>query len=281
MLWFGLLPGLPDPAAVDGNRIMDTVLDLTDPAQFPHRNVSLPGNREAAEYIAERFREYGLAPPPEAPDYLLEYDGEKANVIGMIPGAHPELGKETILIGGHFDTKAIFVGKELVHEPGAVDNASGTAVMMEIARVMAGEQPARTLIFVGFNEEEAGYMGSDWLAKHPIGGVDPVAMINLDMVGSVLDNPIYICSLGYGDVKYPLSEALKASGEALDIPTAMGASGRTDHRSFAVRGIPAVNLFCWDNRYYHTVEDTPEKLSPDKLREAGMLVVQWIREAAY
>jgi Zn-dependent M28 family amino/carboxypeptidase len=271
----------PDPTAIDGDRIMATILDLTNEEMFPHRNVSLPGNREAAEYIAEKFKSFGLEAPPEAPNYLQEYDGQKANVIGVIRGSHPKLKDETIVIGGHFDTKAVFEGKTLVHEPGALDNASGTAVMMEIARVMAEEKPKRTLIFVAFNEEEAGFIGSDWLAGNPIGGVDPVAMVNLDMVGSELDHPIYICTIGYGDVIYPLQEAFMASGEKLGLEVSRTASGRTDHRSFATRGIPAISLFCWDDRFYHTAEDTPEKLSIVKLSEAGMLVIQWLKKAAY
>lgn len=282
-LWMGLGPGLggPDPQEVDGERILATVELLSDETVFAHRNVSLPGNREAARYIASQFQAYGLAEHPEAPDYLQVYDGEKANVIGLVPGSDPVLSRETIIIGGHFDTKAIFVNNRLVHEPGALDNASGTATVMEIARVMADAQPRRTLIFVAFNEEEAGFFGSEWLAAHPLDGVDPVAMVNLDMVGSAADNPLYVCTIGYGDAPYPLQEAFLESARVLGIRTATGAVGRTDHRSFASRGIPAVDLYCWDNRYYHTVADTPEKLSPQRLQEAGMLVVRWLREAAY
>lgn len=271
----------PDPLEVDGERIMETILDLSNEELFPHRNVSLPGNREAAEYIANKFQSYGLEAPLEAPGFLQEYDGEKANVIGVIRGHHSELKNETIVIGAHFDTKAVFDGKTLVHEPGVIDNASGTAVMMEIARVMVEEEPKRTLIFVAFNEEEAGFIGSDWLAGHPVGGVDPIAMVNLDMVGSELDNPIYICTIGYGDTIYPLQEAFMESGEKLGLELSRTASGRTDHKSFATRGIPAISLFCWDDRYYHTTADTPEKLSTVKLGETGMLVVQWLKKAAY
>ena len=229
----------------------------------------------------DKFQSYGLEAPHEAPGFLQEYDGKKANVIGVIRGNHSELKNETIMIGAHFDTKAVFDGKILVHEPGAIDNASGTAVMMEIARVMVGEKPKRTLIFVAFNEEEAGFIGSDWLPGHPVDGVDPIAMVNLDMVGSELDTPIYICNIGYGDTIYPLQEAFMESGEKLGLELSRTASGRTDHKSFAISGIPAVSLFCWDDRYYHTAEDTPEKLSTVKLGEAGMLVVQWLKKAAY
>lgn len=271
----------PNPSAIEGERIMSTVLDLTNEDLFPHRNFSLPGNREAAEYIAEKFKSYGLEAPREAPDFFQEFDGEKANVIGLIRGSHSKLERETIVIGAHFDTKAVFDGKILIHEPGAIDNASGTAIMMEIARVMAEENPKRTLVFVAFNGEEAGFIGSDWLADHPIDGVDPIAMINLDMLGSELDNPIYICTIGYGDVIYPLQEAFMESGKQLGLEVSRTASGRTDHKSFATRGIPAVSLFCWDDRYYHTVWDTPEKLSAVRLGEAGMLVIQWLKKAAY
>ncbi len=270
----------PEIKEVDGQKIMDIVLDLTDEKQFPHRNVSLPGNHDAALYIADAFEAYGLISHEETPNYLQYYDGQKANVIGIIPGSDEMLKDETIVIGGHFDTKAVFNGTEIVHEPGAADNASGTAVMMEVARVMADSKPARTLIFVAFNEEEAGFIGSTYMAEHPLDGVDPIAMINMDMVGSELDNPIYICTVGHGDNPYPMEEALIACAEKLNLEVATSVTGRTDHKSFAARGIPAIELYSYDNRFYHTAEDTPDKLDTVHLEEVGKLVVQWIFEAA-
>lgn len=270
----------PETKEVDGQRIMDIVLDLTDEKQFPHRNVSLPGNHDAALYIAEAFEAYGLVSHEETPNYLQYYDGQKANVIGIIPGSDETLKDETIVIGGHFDTKAVFKGTEIVHEPGAADNASGTAVMMEDARVMADSKPARTLIFVAFNEEEAGFIGSTYMAEHPLDGIDPISMINMDMVGSELDNPIYICTVGHGDSPYPMEDALIACAEKLDLEVATSVTGCTDHKSFAARGIPAIELYSYDNRFYHTVEDTPDKLDAVHLEEVGQLVVQWIFEAA-
>lgn len=270
----------PETKEVNGSYIMETVLDLTDEIQFPHRNVSLEGNHEAALYIADKFEAYGLISHNEAPNYLQYYDGEKANVIGIIPGSDAALASETILIGGHFDTKAIFNDTEIIHEPGALDNASGTAVMMEIARVMADEKPRRTIIFVAFNEEEAGFVGSNWLAEHPLDGVDPIAMVNLDMVGSSRNLPIFVCTVGHGDSPYPIEDAFLACAEKLGFAVDTAAVGRTDHRSFAARGIPSVALYCYDNRYYHTNQDTPDKLSEQKLAEAGMLVIEWLTEAA-
>ena len=270
----------PEVNEVDGQRIFEIVLNLTDESIFPHRNVSLPGNHDVALYIAGAFADYGLESHKSTTNYLQYYDGTKANVIGIVPGSDERLKDETIVIGAHFDTKAVFKGTEIVHEPGAADNASGTAVMMEIARVMADAKPRRTLIFVAFNEEEAGYIGSTYMAEHPLDGVDPIAMVNMDMVGSVLDNPIYICTVGHGDRPYPLVDAFIACAEKLGIKVATAAVGRTDHRSFAARGIPAVQLFSNDTRFYHTAEDTPDKLDPKHLEEVGQLVVQWLCEAA-
>jgi Zn-dependent M28 family amino/carboxypeptidase len=136
------------------------------------------------------------------------------------------------------------------------------------------------LIFVAFNEEEAGYVGSAYMAEHPLDGVDPIAMINMDMVASVLDNPIYICTVGHGDSPYPMEDALIECAEKLNLEVATAAVGRTDHRSFAARGIPAIELYSYDNRFYHTAEDTPDKLDAVHLEEVGQLVVQWLFEAA-
>ena len=270
----------PEVEAVDGQKIFEIVLDLTDESQFPHRNVSLPGNHDAALYIADAFADYGLVSHESAPNYLQYYDGDKANVIGIVPGNDEQLKHETIVIGAHFDTKAVFEGTKLVHEPGAADNASGTAVMMEVARVMADAKSGRTIIFVAFNEEEAGFLGSTYMAEHPLDGIDPIAMINMDMVGSVLDNPIYICTVGHGDSPYPLEDALITCAEKLELEVATAAIGRTDHKSFAARGIPAIQLYSDDSRFYHTTEDSTDKLDADHLKKVGQLVVQWLYEAA-
>ena len=83
----------PETKEVDGQKIMDIVLDLTDETQFPHRNVSLPGNHDAALYIADAFEAYGLVSHEDTPNYLQYYDGKKANVIGIIPGSDEEIGR--------------------------------------------------------------------------------------------------------------------------------------------------------------------------------------------
>src|SRR5439155_15350473 len=112
------------------------------------------------------------------------------NIVALLPGRDPALGGQIIVIGAHIDHLGRSTVGALDPEAGnairngADDNASGTAAVMEIARILSVNPPKRSIVFANFSGEELGLLGSQWFVSHPVVPLDHVvAMINFDMVG--------------------------------------------------------------------------------------------------
>ncbi|HEY3814885.1 MAG TPA: M28 family peptidase [Caulobacteraceae bacterium] len=168
------------------------------------------------------------------------------NVIARLPGAaHPD---ETVIYGAHWDAngKGAPVNGDDIRN-GAVDNATGTAEMVEVARAFAhGPRPARSLVFIAYTSEEKGLLGSDYYAAHPVWPLNKtVAVINLDphvMLGRARN----LESIGFGRVSLEDDVAQAAAAEHLALtPEPHPEAGwyfRSDQYSFAKRGVPAVTF---------------------------------------
>jgi hypothetical protein len=126
------------------------------------------------------------------------------NVIGVLPGSHPILKNETIIIGAHYDHlgrggEGSLATREGDIHHGADDNASGVAGMLELARLLTAQKPRprRTIIFIGFGGEEEGLLGSNYYVNHPVSPLpNTVAMINMDMIGRMKDHKLIIGGIG-------------------------------------------------------------------------------------
>ena len=127
-----------------------------------------------------------------------------ANVVGIIDGSDPELKKEVIVIGAHYDHlgrggEGSLATKEGDIHHGADDNASGVAGMLELARLFRSQEsrPRRTIVFMAFSGEEEGLLGSNYYVNHPIVPLaNTVAMINMDMIGRMKDNKLIVGGVG-------------------------------------------------------------------------------------
>src|SRR5690606_22300567 len=125
------------------------------------------------------------------------------NVVGMIEGRDPQLKREAIVIGAHYDhlgrggAGSLAANSTDIHF-GADDNASGTSAIIELARRFAKEKDnKRTIIFIAFGGEEEGLLGSKYYTEHPVFPLEnTVAMINLDMVGRLKDNKLTVGGIG-------------------------------------------------------------------------------------
>ncbi|HSI36279.1 MAG TPA: M28 family peptidase [Tepidisphaeraceae bacterium] len=152
---------------------------------------------------------------------------------------------------------------------GADDNASGTAAMLELARLYSHRSPpARTLVFLSFTAEESGLIGSGQFVNHsPIDLKKVAAMVNLDMVGKVRKNLLYVG--GHGTA--PGLEAIvkKADAESpLEFKNlGKGGLGPSDHMSFATKKVPVLFLFSGTHPDYHRPSDTPDKINYDGIAD--------------
>jgi hypothetical protein len=127
-----------------------------------------------------------------------------ANVIGILDGSDPTLKNEIIIIGAHYDhlghggEGSLAPHEGEIHH-GADDNASGTAGMLELARLFSSQKlrPRRTIVFMAFSGEEEGLLGSNYYVNHPIVPLaNTVTMINMDMIGRMKDNKLIVGGVG-------------------------------------------------------------------------------------
>jgi hypothetical protein len=160
--------------------LTDHVAFLANPAR-QGRAPGSDGHEAIAKYITDRFKAYGLAPGGDNGGYFQSFSmpvGERretrtvASVVGIIPGTKPEWEGQSVLVTAHHDHLGlgwpdVHKGDEGRVHPGADDNASGVAVMLELAYTAArAEKPSRSLVFVAFTGEEAGLLGSAFYIEH-------------------------------------------------------------------------------------------------------------------
>lgn len=168
-------------------------------AQFDSRFITQPGNNLAGAWIAETLLSFGYAPEYQwfQPPALRAAGGQTANIIATLRGTtHPDL---VYVLGSHYDS--------VEPGPGADDNASGTAVLLETARILAGNPLPATVVFVAFTGEEGGLLGATEFARQAArDSLDVRGGLNNDMVGwsndHRLDNTIRYTNAGIRDVQH-------------------------------------------------------------------------------
>lgn len=190
-----------------------------------------------------------------------------SNVAGFLPG---ETG-EYIVVGAHYDH--LGQGKQFsmapsevpkLH-PGADDNASGVAAVMELARYFSKlPRPKRGILFVAFTGEEIGLLGSAHLAANlPMPYADCAAMINMDMVGRMVDGKFFLAGVATGHNFRPLMEDILKAAPTLKPDLSDNLSiGGSDHTSFHGRQIPSIFFFSGLHADYHKPSDTWDKIDP-------------------
>jgi hypothetical protein len=187
------------------------------------------------------------------------------NVLAYLPGTTSEY----IVIGAHYDHLGRGDSNSLapsqigqVH-PGADDNASGAAGVLELARLfvpLKGELE-RGILFMSFSGEELGLLGSAYWVKNPTMPLDKcVAMINMDMIGRIRDNKIFIGGVGTGSTFGSILE-LALKGSNFKVEHSPGGYSASDHTSFVARKIPVLFFFSGLHADYHKPSDTWDKIN--------------------
>lgn len=201
------------------------------------------------------------------------------NVVGLLKGKEsPENGQ--IIIGAHFDHLGVHKNGECF--PGAWDNATGTAVMMEVARVLAakGIVLEKPVLFIAFNGEEQGLYGSRNYARRPVYPLNDSTIINIDSVGPKTngDFPLTLASNNLAGEDPQVKQDLEVLCDDMGIVRAsQTAATNTDHYSFAMSGIKeAVSLEHLFTTYWHTTKDTADKIDKDSLKKVADLIVKYI-----
>ncbi|MFH1463534.1 MAG: M28 family peptidase [Pseudomonadota bacterium] len=204
---------------------------------------------------------------------------EVPNVLAEIPGDGST--DEVVVVGAHFDHLGTGPGGEIYY--GADDNASGTAVVLELAELFMGwgVQPRRTVVFAAFNAEELGLIGSmRYIIDPPHPLADTVAMVNLDMVGGG-DEQGVIDFGGLDEGSEWLYDLMVAHQDEAFPVTPLGSSPNSDHAFFQLAGVPVAFLFTVGvHPTYHSPEDTFDTISGWELQQTARLTWDVVRELA-
>jgi len=246
--------------------------------------------RMRADIKAKKPRSAGTGVMANLKGYTTAtYYGEKyknnfsRNVIAKIEGSDPALKAEYVIAGGHLDHTGVTNG---VVFNGADDNASGSAVTMEVARLLAvnNARPKRTLIFALWTGEEEGLIGSQYYSDHPTDGVTmdkTTAYFNMDMVG--LGDRIG----APGALNFPsiFSVIMKDQDPeiAKKVDPSQDGPGGSDYSAFMERGIEALALMTsgrGGHPDYHDAGDDPSKMEADILGWTGQFVLQGMMNVA-
>ncbi len=257
------------------------------------RGLGTQGLEKSAQYIAEQFADIGLKPASEEEQYFQSFTVDVGpeggpnkvhNLIGYLPGSDPRFAEQAVLITAHYDHLGYGWPDQRADSKagalyaGADDNASGVAVLLELARNLANAgPPPRSIVFAALTSEEAGLLGSQYFVEHPrpvdLDGITSV--INLDTVGRLGDQAISILATESAS-EWP--HIFRGVSFTTGIPTrnVPGASQSSDQQSFINVGIPAVQIFTGAHLDYHRPGDTADKVDvPGMMRVAAV-----VKEAA-
>lgn len=268
----------PSPApAFSAGRALETVRTLTQ--EFPRREATSAAYAGASDFVAGALvglgytvRRQRVPVPSGTVDGTPVDAGTTQNVIGEPPGFDP--ARPHVVVGGHLDT--------VPDTPGANDNGSGIAVMLELARLASLRAPRTPAVFVAFGAEERrrrGVAGGAWGSRAYVRAVPPAqrrgirGAIVLDMIGNG-DEVIVVAR-----ANDPMGRRLLEAARRVRVPAHRQTTGRffSDNVAFEEAGVPAAWLWAGDHPTLHSPRDTIEVVERAELHRVGVLAWETLR----
>ena len=200
------------------------------------------------------------------------------NIIGLLSGTDPALAGAVVVVGAHYDHLGRVNGTVY---PGADDNASGTAMVLGLARAFAAAGGApRTMIFALFSGEELGLLGSAHYVAHPPLPLDrTVAMVNFDMVGRLRDNRVSVSGIESA-AGLRAAVATAGAGSPLKLDLRDSPHGPSDHVRFYTAGVPVVFFNTGRHDDYHKPSDTADRVDTAGMERIGVVALRLLGELA-
>tara|TARA_R110002050_G_scaffold84943_5_gene181289 strand:+ start:568 stop:1791 length:1224 start_codon:yes stop_codon:yes gene_type:complete len=264
------------------NRIKEDVTFLASD-ELEGRQTGTEGEKKAAAYISNRFKELNLQPkgtqnylqpfsfrPKTNPHDEVKFDvnGDGTITGNNILGFLDNKAENTIIIGAHYDHLG-FGGEgslyrdsiKAIHN-GADDNASGVAVLLNLAAKLKTKNTNNNYLFMGFSGEEMGLLGSNYFVKNPTIDIKKISyMINMDMVGRMKkDSSLAVYGTGTSPI---FKQVLKSHNDNFRLVQQESGVGPSDHTSFYLADIPVLHFFTGQHEDYHKPGDDSEKLNYD------------------
>jgi hypothetical protein len=273
------------------NRIKEDVTFLASD-DLEGRQTGTEGEKKAAKYISNRFKELGLNPkgtenflqpfsfkpktnPHEKVKFDVNGDGTITgnNVLGFIDNK----SENTVIIGAHYDHLG-YGGEGSLHRDsikaihnGADDNASGVAVMLNLAAKLKKKNTNNNYLFMAFSGEEMGLLGSNYFVKNPTIDTKKISyMINMDMVGRLKqDSALAVYGTGTSPI---FKQTLKSHNDNFKLIQKESGVGPSDHTSFYLSDIPVLHFFTGQHEDYHKPGDDSEKLNYEGMKRISKYI---------
>jgi hypothetical protein len=194
------------------------------------------------------------------------------NVIGMIPGKRTD---SCIVLTAHYDHLGR-MGRQALF-PGAMDNASGTSMLLWLANYYSKHEPPCNIVFMLFAGEEAGLLGSKYYTEHPLFPLAQIKfLLNIDMMGDASDGVAVINGKEIPS-KYQLLKQLSDEKYQFKEVREGGKASNSDHHWFYEKGVPAFFMFGMGGQgHYHDVYDKPETISLDNMDKVADMIINFI-----
>jgi hypothetical protein len=215
-----------------------------------------------------------------------------ANVLGLLPGTDPELSRDWIIIGAHYDhvgddppsadcpegvapPDESCVLEPGIRYPGANDNATGVALMLEIARVFHenGYQPARSILFVGWGDQEVAELGSNYYVSNPSHPLEAtIATFHIDSIGD--GSGYYLHAFGQSDREATLLHLIDNAETVVEGRLQTGIeTPQNDHSVFANQGIPTLFLTWKGSNEENFPTEYADEVQADRLEKAALMII--------
>ncbi len=293
------LNGLTGAVATGGDRLpacRETIeRHIRELASEKYQGRSGPFAAMAAKYIQREFQELELNPLFAGNSYLQTIPGLSegdepprtlgTNVGAILPGSDPALAEEYVLIAAHHDHLGRG-GGGIFH--GADDNASGVAMVLEVARLLksADPSPRRSVIFVSFDLEEHLLFGSRWFTAHPPIPLERLRLVLVaDMLGRSLGdlplNSVFLFGAEHGTGLRELLAGIDSEPNTRPLLLNSEFVGtRSDYGPFRDRQIPFLFASTGQSRDYHSIRDTADHINYQQVREITTFLREVVRHAA-
>ncbi len=254
--------------------------------KFPTRHTRSPHNLEAAAWLRDQFKGFGYA-DVSLHDFKLD-DLTRSNVVCVKTGTGSP--KKVLIVCAHFDSRTEDLDDAEARAPGADDNASGVAVLLETARVVREVSTSATIYFIAFSGEEQGLVGSSAYARSAHEAKLPISLvINLDMVGHPADpaRRLVIVEQDLGNARRENDAPSKAFAAVMvraagvtRLATKIGPIYASDYMPFEKLGLPCIGLFDGADTepFYHKGTDVIGTVDAAYCAEISRLVVATILE---
>ena len=297
LVFFALITGCKTDY-IPENKIKEDVSFLADD-KLEGRQTGTEGEKKSADYIAQRFTDLGLeskgtdgyfqtfsfkpkTDPHQEVSYTVEGNDSTITATNVIAFMDNN-ASNTVIIGAHFDhlgygaEGSLYRGEEKEIHNGADDNASGVAVMLNLASKLKNKDKGNNYLFIAFSGEEMGLLGSNYFTKNATIDLSKANyMLNMDMVGRLKpDSTLAVYGVGTSPL---LKQVVNTSNTKFKIIEKESGTGPSDHTSFYNSDIPVLHFFTGQHEDYHKPSDDSEKLNYEGMEAISDYILEIITE---